>query len=78
MWCKVCVCEAYPELPCFHYFIYFIFGCLLRLFVSLQLVKLPSSHGLLMAATSLVAEHGLSSCSSWALEYRLNSCGAQA
>ena len=61
MWCKVCACEAYPELPCFHYFVYFIFGCLL-----------------LVAMTSLVAEHGLSSCSSWALEHRLNGCGARA
>ena len=33
MWCKICVCEAYPELLCFHYFINFIFGCLLRLFL---------------------------------------------
>ena len=34
--------------------------------------------GLLIAAASLVAEHGLSfgSCGSRALEHRLNSCGA--
>ena len=48
-------------------------------------------HRLLIAAASLVAEHGLegtwdsvagvcglSSCSFWALEHRLNSCGAWA
>ena len=47
-------------------------------------------HGLLITLVSLVAEHGLSgvwalvavahgltSCGSWALEYRLNSCGVQ-
>ena len=46
--------------------------------------------GLLLAMTSLVSEHelqsvwaeavacGLGSCGSWALEHRLNSCGAQA
>ena len=32
----------------------------------------------LLAVASLVAAHGLHSRSSWALEYRLNNCGAQA
>ena len=47
-------------------------------------------HGLLIAVVSLVVEHrpsgvwilvaahGLSICSSWALEHRLSSCGAWA
>ena len=48
-------------------------------------------HGLLMAVTSLVKEHGLSgmwasaaaapglsACGSWALEYRLSSLGTRA
>ena len=34
--------------------------------------------GFLIAVTSLVAEHGLSSCGSRALEHRLSSCGARA
>ena len=34
--------------------------------------------GLLIAVASLVAEHGLSSCGSWALECRLSSCGTRA
>ena len=39
--------------------------------------------GLLVEVASLIAEHGLSahgfsSCSFWALEHRLSSCGAQA
>ena len=39
--------------------------------------------GLLIVVASLVAKHGsrahgLSSCGSWALEHRFNSCGAQA
>ena len=38
--------------------------------------------GPLIAVTSVVVEHGLevgfSSCSSWALEHKLNSCGTQA
>ena len=40
-------------------------------------------YGFLMEVSSLVAEHGLSvhglsSCGSWALEYRLSSCGTWA
>ena len=34
-------------------------------------------HGLQGAWTSVVGAHGLGSCSSWAPEYRLHSCGAQ-
>ena len=30
------------------------------------------------ARASVVAAHGLSDCGSWALEHRLNSCGALA
>ena len=52
---------------------------------------LAAVHGLLIAVASLAADHGfygirasvvvaqgLSSCSSWALEHRFNSCGAWA
>ena len=35
-------------------------------------------HGLLIAVASLVAEHGLSNCDSWALEFRLSSHGTWA
>ena len=34
--------------------------------------------GLKGVQASVVAAQGLSSCGSWALEHRLNSCGAQA
>ena len=34
--------------------------------------------GLKGVKASVVAAQGLSSCGSWALEHRLNSCGAQA
>ena len=45
--------------------------------------SLVSGGGLLVAVDSLVSEHelwgtGLSSCSSWALEHRINSCSTQA
>ena len=35
-------------------------------------------HGLLIVVASLVLQHGLSSCGSWALEGRLSSCGVWA
>ena len=40
--------------------------------------SLVAACGLFIAAAPLVAEHGhmgFSSCGSWALEHRLNSCG---
>ena len=44
--------------------------------------SLIAMHGFLIAVTSVVVEHGLEvgfrSCSSWALEHKRNSCGAQA
>ena len=39
------------------------------------LVAVP---GLLTEVASLVVEHGLSRCGSWALEHRLDSCGTRA
>ena len=35
-------------------------------------------HGLWFAQASVAVAHGLSSCGSWALEHRLNICGARA
>ena len=35
-------------------------------------------HGLQSTQASVVVIHGLSSCGSWAVEHRLNSCGAEA
>ena len=47
-----------------------------RLFIA---VASPvAEHELQDTQTSAVAAHGLSRCGSWALEHRLNSCGAQA
>ena len=45
---------------------------------SKQWLLFVAVRGLLIAVASLVAEHGLSSCGSWALECRLSSCGARA
>ena len=45
------------------------------------LIVVPSltvEHGLQGVQASVVAAHGLNSCSSWALEHRLSSCGAWA
>ena len=69
--------------------VFFFFGCvgssLLHVCSSLVVVR-----GLLIAVashcraqapgaqTSVVVAHGLSSCSSWALQHRLSSCGARA
>ena len=69
-----------------HNFIYiFVFGCagsllLSRLFSSRESggYSLTVVCGFLIEMTSLVAEHGLSSCGSRALEHRLSSCGARA
>ena len=43
----------------------------------IAVVSLAAEHGLYGVATSVVAACGPSNCSSWAPEYRLNSCGAQ-
>ena len=40
--------------------------------------SLIAEHRFKRMRTSVVATHGLSSCSSWALEHRLNNCSAQA
>ena len=58
-------------------FIYFLAKLDLHCCMVFSLVVV---RGLLIAAASLVAEHGLSfgSCGSQALEHRLNSCGAWA
>ena len=44
----------------------------------IAVTSLVAEHGLLGAQASAVVVHGLSSCSSWSLEHRLNSCGTPA
>ena len=54
-------------------------GCCLVLVPGLPIVvaSLVSEHGLWDVQTSGAVARGLSSCSSWAREHRLNSCGAR-
>ena len=44
----------------------------------IAVASLVAEHGILGAQASVVVVHGLSSCSSWSLEHRLNSCGTRA
>jgi len=41
-----------------------------------EVASLVAGHGLWVVQASVAAAHGLSGCSSRALEHRLNSCGA--